>query len=615
MRILVSFCLALLCGFASAGVLDKLEELGSPIKLESAREFLPADEAFRLTAEVNAAGEPVVRFEIEPGYYLYRDKLALSATTPGVAFAAADWPAGEWKEDPEFGRVEVYKHALSVALPLKASSAAAQFIEAQIKYQGCAEDGICYPPMKKTLGFQLTDGAAANTTRAAGAAPGQATSSGAGVALSASDRITSRLASQPLGVILASFFGFGLLLALTPCVLPMVPILSGIIVGQKQPVGTARALVLSATYVIAMALTYTVAGVIAGLAGRNLQAAFQHPVAIASFAAVFVALALSMFGFYELQLPAGLQSRLDAFSRKQRGGSLLGVAVMGVLSAIIVGPCVAPPLAGALAYIGQTGSPYVGGAALFALGLGMGVPLLAVGTSAGALLPRAGAWMERVKQVFGVVFLGVAIWFLERIVPAPLVLLLWGALALGCAVFLGALVRFDQTSSPAARLGQAAGLVLLVYGTSLIVGAAAGGSNPLSPLRPFAGGANGVAAPALPFQAVSNTGELEQVLRTANGSTVMLDFYADWCVECKHLEQQTFTHPEVHQRLSELTLVRADVTANNAADQALLERFGLYGPPAILFFRDGEELRAERLIGFADAGDFSALLDTINANP
>ena len=418
-----------------------------------------------------------------------------------------------------------------------------------------------------------------------------------------------------LGVIMASFFGFGLLLALTPCVLPMVPILSGIIVGQKQPVGTARALVLSSTYVVAMALTYTVAGVIAGLAGRNLQAAFQHPAAIATFAAVFVALALSMFGFYELQLPTALQSRIDALSRRQRGGSLLGVAVMGVLSAIIVGPCVAPPLAGALAYIGQTGSPFVGAAALFALGLGMGVPLIAVGTSAGALLPRAGAWMEAVKQVFGVVFLGVAIWFLARIVPAPLVLLLWGALALGCAVFLGALLRFEAHSSRGSRLGQALGLVLLVYGSSLIVGAAAGGSDPFAPLRPFAGGGSATLAAQLPFQPVSNVAELEQILGAADRQTVMLDFYADWCVECKHLEQQTFTDPAVHQRLQELTLVRADVTANNAAHQALLQQFGLFGPPAILFFRDGQELRGERLIGFADAGDFSHRLDAVTTTP
>ena len=382
-------------------------------------------------------------------------------------------------------------------------------LEVEVRYQGCAEDGICYPPMKRQLGFTLTGGA-----NAAASPPPQTTTAND---LSAADRITRDLAEASLATTLATFFGLGLLLSLTPCVFPMVPILSGIIVGQQQPVSTARALGLSSVYVIAMAATYAVAGIVAGLAGHNLQAAFQHPAVIVSFAAVFVALALSMFGFYELSLPASLQSKLDGLSRRQASGSVPGVAVMGALSAIIVGPCVAPPLAGALAYIGQTGSPTVGGLALFVLGLGMGVPLLLVGTSAGALLPRAGSWMDRIKQVFGVVFLGVAVWFLERVLPAPLTLMLWAALAVGSAVFLGATSRLEHGAGNASRLGQALGVLLLVWGVLLTVGAASGARDPLAPLAAL--GAGGAAEPASPeFIAVKSTADVDRQLAAASSA-------------------------------------------------------------------------------------------------
>lgn len=604
-RTLLALLLGAVAGPSAAGVLDRLEGIASPVKLGGQREFLSPEQAFRLSEKVNARGELELHWTIEPGYYLYRDKLAVVPLTPGAQLGALDLPAGETKDDPDFGRVEVYKYDLAVTAPVAQWPAGDRPLEAQVRYQGCAEDGICYPPIKKRVSFSFIDSAAA--------APLAVTPANA---LSASDRIALDLSERSLALTLLTFLGFGLLLSLTPCVFPMIPILSGIIVGQKQPVTTRRALALSSIYVVAMALTYTVAGVVAGLAGQNLQAAFQQPAVIVAFAGVFVALALSMFGFYELQLPAALQTRLDAMSRNQRSGSVAGVATMGVLSAIIVGPCVAPPLAGALAYIGQTGSPVIGGLALFALGIGMGLPLIVIGASAGALLPRAGVWMDRVKSAFGVIFLGVAVWFLERVIPAPATLMLWATLLIGTAIFLGALRRDADDAPSHQRVGQAAGLVMLVYGVILIVGASAGANDPFAPLSPLAEG--GRPAPTVArFTAIKTTRDLDRYIAEgrSSGRAVMLDFYADWCIECKHLERQTFAEPSVAPRLDEMILLRADVTANDAEDQALLKRYELFGPPAVLFFRAGVERRAERLVGFVDAESFGTLLDRVAATP
>lgn len=609
-----ALCLIILCFSTTVqggGVLDQLERLGKPVKLSGQRDFLPPDEAFRLTTMTSTSGDLLLEFDIEPGYYLYRDKFGVSPVGSGLALGAMQLPESEPKDDPEFGRVEVYKHDMRIIVPVTEAPDAGGIGEAEVRYQGCAEDGICYPPIKKTVAFDLSENPDPVGPSTAPAAVGT-------TGLSASDRIARDLGTRSLAATIATFLGLGLLLAFTPCVFPMVPILSGIIVGQRQPVSTLHATSLSAVYVLAMAATYAAAGVAAGLLGQNLQAAFQHPGVLIAFAAVFVLLALSMFGFYELQLPAALQSRIDRLSRSQKSGSLVGVAVMGILSAIIVGPCVAPPLAGALAYIGHTGSALVGGTALFALGLGMGLPLLAVGASAGALLPRAGAWMDGVKRVFGVIFLGVAVWFLERILPGPLVLILWAALALGCAVALGALARHEGAAKTSTQLRQALGLGLLVYGVVLIVGASAGGENPLAPLEPLAAryGPVGPFAAAPRFEPVKSTEDVSRAISTAQaaGRAVMLDFYADWCIECKHLERETFTAPEVSARLAGMTLLRADVTDNDALDRALLERFELFGPPAVLFFRDGRELREHRLIGFADANGFGTLLDAIGRN-
>lgn len=605
------FCVVLGAAWpVQAGVLDQLEKLGKPVNLGAKREFLPPDEAFRLSERVNAAGELEFNWQIEPGYYLYRDKVKTTALTADIGLGELRRPAGEAKDDPEFGRVDIYRDDVTVVVPVTARPANNGLLEVEVGYQGCAEDGICYPPISKTVGFSLLrDASAAGPPSAAGAPT---------AGLSAADRIALELGQRSLLLTVVTFIGLGLLLSLTPCVLPMVPILSGIIIGQKAPLSAARAFTLSTVYVLAMAATYALAGIAAGLLGQNLQAAFQHPAVIGAFAAVFVVLACSMFGYFELQIPAALQSRLDQFSRKQHGGSLLGVGVMGVLSAIIVGPCVAPPLAGALAYIGQTGSPVIGGAALFALGIGMGLPLIAVGTSAGALLPRAGAWMVRVKQVFGVIFLGVAVWFLERIVPGPAALMLWAVLLIGSAVFLGALNRLAHDARSPARLAQALGLVFLVYGGVLVVGAAAGGRDPLAPLAPLTGGGNaGKASVMSAFRAVKSLDQIESELTAAasNNESVLLDVYADWCIECKHLERETFADPAVRARLQHMRLLRADVTADDDIDRSVLAQYELFGPPAVLFFRGVEEVRQARLIGFADAEDFGALLDFVAAAP
>jgi thiol:disulfide interchange protein DsbD len=390
----------------------------------------------------------------------------------------------------------------------------------------------------------------------------------------------------------------------------MIPILSGIIAGHGDQITTRKAFVLSLVYVLAMAITYTVAGVLAGLFGENLQAYFQNPWILSSFALVFVLLALSMFGFYDLQLPSSLQSRLTEVSNKQQGGSLFGVAIMGFLSALIVGPCVAPPLAGALIYIGQTGDALLGGLALFALSMGMGAPLIAIGTSAGKLLPRAGSWMDAVKAVFGVALLGVAIVMLERIIPAEVAMLLWGMLLIISAVYMGALRTLQIEASGWQKLWKGLGVVFLVYGALMLVGAAAGGKDTLQPLRGLAiAGGSGSAHQELVFKRIKSLQDLQQEVASASaaGKTVMLDFYADWCVSCKEMEKYTFTDAGVIAALANTVLLQADVTANDDTDQALLQgHFGLPGPPAIIFYgADGKERKAYRVVGFKPAKAFA----------
>ena len=432
--------------------------------------------------------------------------------------------------------------------------------------------------------------------------------------ISEQDQIAASLASGNTLLIILTFFGFGLLLAFTPCVFPMIPILSSIIVGQGESITTRKAFFMSLTYVLAMALTYTVAGVIAGWFGENLQAAFQNPWVLGSFAAVFVALSLSMFGFYELQMPSALQSRLTEISNRQQGGTLIGVAVMGFLSALIVGPCVAAPLAGALIYIGQTGDAILGGAALFALSLGMGAPLIAIGTSAGKLLPKAGGWMDAIKAVFGVLLLAVAIWMLERVIPPAVTMLLWAVLLIVSAVYMKALDSLSPESGGWQKLWKGIGVVLLVLGSLQLIGAAAGGRDYLQPLKGLQlGMGSGTASSEqhLAFKRIKSVDDLQRELASASnqGKLVMLDFYADWCVYCKDYEKYVFTDPRVQQTLSNVVLLQADVTANDEQDKALLKHVKVTAPPAILFFdKHSTEMRGYRLVGSMDADEFLAHL-------
>jgi len=602
----------LLCGLlftvaASAGLLDKLDQLGGSAKQQ---DFLPPEQAFVFSHETYEQQRLPLVWTVAEGYYLYRDKLKFESPDGSAVIGKPQFPPAEEKQDEAFGRVAIYKHELKLALPVTPAAGASK-VQLKITYQGCAEDGICYPPIHQTLSLPVAAVSAAPAPLALEPPGGRAAES-----LDA-DRLSTLLANSGLPVIAATFFGFGLLLALTPCVFPMVPILSSIVVGERGPAGAGRGLLLSVVYVLAMAATYAAVWLTAGLFGRNVQAAFQHPVVLVAFSALFVALALSMFGFFHLQLPQALRQRLESSHQGTRGGSLAGVALMGVLSAVIVGPCVAPPLAGALLYLAHEGSPVVGGVALFALGLGMGVPLLIVGASAGHFLPRAGAWLERVQHVFGVVSLGMAIWFLGRVLPPTLTLALWSLLLIGTGIFLRALEPLPELASGWQRLWKGLGLALVTYGGVLIVGAAAGADDLLKPLAPFTSASeNQSLERKQAFTTVKSAAALEAAIQQASaaGQPVLLDFYADWCVECKRLERETFGDPRVAQRLAGFTLLRADVTANDETDRALMAGLSLFGPPAVLLYDPaGQERRDQRLIGFAGPAEFLARLAALGA--
>jgi len=571
-------------------------------------EVLEPDQAFQFSMDVADPNTLMAYWLIAPDHYMYRGKITFDlAEGQTLQLGQVDLPAGEKKHDEFFGDIEVYHDRVEARIPVIRTSLEPTTVQLTATYQGCAEKtGICYPPIKKTLSLALP---AATSLAAATEAVSPATQL---EVISEQDQIAASLASGNTLLIILTFFGFGLLLAFTPCVFPMIPILSSIIVGQGGSITTRKAFLMSLTYVLAMALTYTVAGVIDGCFGENLQAAFQNPWVLGSFAAVFVALSLSMFGFYELQMPSALQSRLTDISNRQQGGTLVGVAIMGFLSALIVGPCVAAPLAGALIYIGQTGDAVLGGAALFALSMGMGAPLIAIGTSAGKLLPRAGGWMDAIKAVFGVLLLAVAIWMLERVVPPAVTMLLWAILLIVSAIYMKALDSLRADSSGWQKLWKGIGVVLLALGTLQLIGAAAGGRDYMQPLKGLQLGLSGATAGSeqhLAFKRIKSVEDLQGELASANnqGKMVMLDFYADWCVYCKDYEKYVFTDPRVQQALSNVVLLQADVTANDEQDKALLKHVKVTAPPAILFFdKQSTEMRGYRLVASMDADEFLA---------
>ena len=566
-----------------------------------AAELIPPLLAFKPTARALDAQTAEVRFEIAKGYYLYRDNFRFAAEPSSIQLGKPELPKGKQKDDDTFGRVEVFYDEVAIRVPVERNSSGVLPLTLNVTSQGCADIGVCYPPQKQSVSLEMPD---AGAPPAAGPVERAPTADESG-------RIARLLSGASAWVVIASFFGFGLLLSLTPCVFPMIPILSGIIVGAGRAgrgVSHARGFTLSLGYVLGMAVTYAAAGVAAGFSGTLLSASLQNAWVLGGFALIFVALSLSMFGFYELQLPSFMQSRLSEEATHLKGGSLAAVTLMGALSALIVGPCVAAPLAGALLYIGQTGDAALGGAALFSMGLGMGVPLLAVGLSAGTLLPKSGAWMEAIKKAFGVVLLATALWIVSPLLPVSAQMAGWAALLIVPAIFMHAIDPLPSHANAAMRFWKGVGLLMLLTGTAMLAGALSGATDPLRPLAALGSGHASAETRALPFERIRSLAELDARARAA-GKPVMLDFYADWCVSCKEMERFTFSDPRVQQRLSGWLLLQADVTANSDNDKALLARFGLFGPPGILFFNNkGEELPDVRVIGYQRAEDFLATL-------
>jgi thiol:disulfide interchange protein DsbD len=590
------------------------------------KDLLEYDQAFRLSVHAVDRDTLEVRYRIAPGYYMYREKFAFDAKTPDASLGKPVFPAGTPKQDEFFGRVEIYRGDIAIRVPVQG---AAEKLALEIASQGCADVGVCYPPETRNARIVLAAGATGTVDGVGGLfaqAPGAGASSRSGAAdfggrpvrgeppaVSDEGRFEQLLAGGSFWLIIAGFFGAGLLLTFTPCVLPMIPILSGIIVGEGRSITRGRAFALSGAYVLGMAVTYTAIGIAAALSGSLLSAALQNPWVLGTFALVFVALALSMFGFYDLQLPSAVQSQLHSANSRLKGGQYGAVAVMGILSAAIVSPCVAAPLAGALLYISQTRDVMLGGFALFAMALGMGVPLIAVGVSEGAFLPKSGHWMKSVKHFFGVLLLGVAIWIVSPVVPALAVMLAWAALLIISAMYLHALDPLPHEASGFVRFWKGVGVISLVAGVALVLGALAGSRDPLQPLAGFrlASAEGGVPAAEVRFERVRSVEELDARLKTAT-VPVMLDFYADWCVSCKEMERFTFADPQVRARLDGMLLLQADVTANSEADKALLRRFRLFGPPGIIFFdAGGKEIPGVRVIGYQPADRFLKTLEQV----
>jgi thiol:disulfide interchange protein DsbD len=589
--------LALLALAPAAGASPISDLLGST----SGGDFLHPDDAFVVEVVSASADEIEVRWTVADGYYMYEHRFGFELPNGGeVSLGEPDFPPGELIEDEFFGESVVHFRDAWISLPVSGGRLGDR-LDLTLRFQGCAEAGLCYPPLTREATVVLGGGTAETTDP--GAAP----------RISDQDRMAGLVADGQLFLVLAVFFGLGLLLSLTPCVLPMVPILSSLIIGQGPDITTRRAFGLSLAFVLAMALTYTSAGVLAGMLGYNLQAVLQQPAVLTLFAAIFVLLALAMFGFYELQVPQRFQDALTRLSNRQQAGTYTGVGLMGLLSALIVGPCVAAPLAGVLLVISQTGDPVRGGLALFALSMGMGMLLLVVGTSAGRLVPRGGPWTVAIKAAFGVLLLGVAVWMLERFLPPAVAMSLWSTLIVMSGIYLGA---FDATPDGGwRRFWKGAGVLMVAWGLIVLLGAATGGQDPLRPLHGTGLlGGTAVSGPVEGFRDIDRSDEFDRILAEAPGDRpVMLEFYADWCVDCRRMQRYTFSDAEVRAAMGEMTLIKADVTRYTGDHRRLLERFGLFGPPAILFFdpSTGRELRELRLVGEMGAEAFLAHLERV----
>lgn len=577
-------------------------------------DFLQPDDAFRFGAGMEQPDSVALTWIIAEKYYLYKDRIHVTTDTPEVTLGKLQLPKGDPKHDEYFGDTEVYHEVLEASLPIARPAGSGGTLNLKVTYQGCAEDGICYNPITKNVSLQLPPSDEATSVPAAaqseGAAPSAASPSSTSQApVAEQDKLASLIRDGNLFAVLATFFGLGVLLSFTPCVLPMIPILSGIIVGQGGTVTPARGFSLAFTYVQGMALTYAAAGAAFVLAFKQApQAFFQQPWIITLMTLLFVVLAFAMFGAFTLQLPSSLQTKLTNVSNEQKSGTYIGTFIMGALSALVVTACVAPAIIAALSVISQTGQIARGAGALYATGLGMGVPLLIVGASAGTLLPKVGPWMDTVKSLFGVLFLGVAVYLVSPLLPSGAVMLLWSLLTVLSGFWVFSLKARD--GGPVASPLRALGLIGVVYGVLLLIGAASGSKDPLQPLDRLAAGGGGGASTqehVLAFQRIKTVADLENAvaLATAAGKPVMLDFFADWCVSCKEMEKYTFPDPGVQSVLANAVLLQADVTANDDADQALMNRFEIFGPPTIAFYgADGVERKDFRLVGFVPAERF-----------
>jgi len=563
-------------------------------------EVLLPDQAFKLEVIAQDKHTLQANFTVAPGHYLYRDRIKFKSNNAQIG--EITFPKGDIKKDANFGETEVFHQSFTANIALNDTPKNLDKITVEANYQGCSEKGLCYAPIHKTIEVTLSKHATKSS------APKDASD----------DQVTTLLKGGKIWLIILGFFGFGLLLALTPCVLPMIPILSGIIVGDKKvhhhATSRLHAFNLSLAYVLGMSISYTLAGVAAGLSGQLLSSALQSAWVLGATAIVFVFLSFSMFGFYELRLPSAIENRMVNLANGIKGGQFIGVLTMGALSALIVSPCVAAPLAGALIYISQTHDVLLGGIALFSLSIGMGVPLLLIGASAGHVLPKAGAWMTTVRNFFGVMMLGMAIYIASPVIPQGIQMLLWAGLLIIPAMYLHAIDPLPVDSSPSSRLLKGVGIILLALGITLIIGAASGAKSPWQPLAGLTAPKTNKTNTGLSFVKIHSINELEAQLQNAKGKRVMLDFYADWCVACKELEEFTFTDSAVKRALANVVLIQADVTNNSPEEIALLNRFKLFGPPGIIFFnKAGNEIAPLKVIGYQPPEDFIKVLNKLNS--
>jgi thiol:disulfide interchange protein DsbD len=571
-------------------------------------EFPPPEEVFFPDVFPVDGNTVEIGIRIEPGFYVYKHRITVKSLSPDAQAGQLDLPKGKLKYDEFFGESEVYYNEVIGRLAIARATPEAMELELEVGYQGCADGGLCYLPQTQIMTVALP--AAKVVSDLSDITPSATGTPAAPVSEQA--RLAQIITGSSIWVAVGVFFLAGLGLAFTPCVLPMVPILSGIIAGEGDDVSPMRGFTLALSYVMGMAIIYTGAGVAAAAAGMQLQATFNQPWILILFAGLFVFLAVGMFGAYDLQMPSSIQSKLAGVSGKQKSGTMIGAFIMGALSALVVTACVAPALIAALTVMAQSGDMVRGGAALFAMSLGMGAPLLLVGAAQGKLLPKAGPWMVAIKGAFGFMMLGLAIWMLSRILPGTVTLALWAVLTFMAGVFMGGLTTFGPEASPAQKMGKGFGVLAMIWGVLMVLGAVTGGSNPLQPLASVNiggdGGATVAAHDELPFQRIKTVEDLDREIAAASGrgNSLMLDFYADWCVSCKEMEAWTFTDEQVQAALSDTVWLQADVTANDADDKALLDRFGVFGPPTIIFFgTDGQQRHGYEVVGYMKAEAFA----------